>query len=73
MEFTSKYKVVYYDGLTGDFVMESTKWSDAFGNLKLKYPELADVPEKEGSAANGSMLLVKIFKSDLDSFSTVLE
>ncbi len=73
MEFTSKYTIVFYDGMTGDFVMETTKWSDAFGNLKLKYPELANVPDKEGGAANGSMLLVKIFKKDLDSFSTVVE
>ena len=73
LQFTSKYTIVYYDGLTGDFVMETTKWTDAFGNLKLKYPELADIPEKEGGAANGSMLLVKIFKKELESFSTELE
>jgi len=73
LEFTSKYKIVYYDGLTGGFVLEDTKWSDALGNLKLKYPELANTPDKTNGAANGSMLLVKIFKSDLDSFSTILE
>jgi len=73
LEFTRKYKVVYYDAFTGDFVTETTKWSDAFGRLKLKYPELAAVPDKEGGASNGSMLTVKIFKSDLDSFSTALE
>ncbi|MCR9173445.1 MAG: hypothetical protein NXI10_13170 [bacterium] len=73
MEFTSKYRIVFYDAFTGDFVMEITKWSDALGNLKLKYPELAAKPEKEGGAANGSMLLVKIFKAENASFSTITE
>ncbi|GAB5416091.1 MAG: hypothetical protein Crog4KO_13240 [Crocinitomicaceae bacterium] len=73
MEYTSKYTIVYYDAFTGEVVMETTKWSDAFGRLKLKYPELAATPDKEGGASNGSMLMVKIFKSDLDSFSTAFE
>lgn len=73
LEFSSKYTIVFYDGLSGDFVMETTKRSDAFGNLKLKYPELANVPDKEGGLSNGSMLLVKIFKKDLASFSEITE
>lgn len=68
MEYTSKYRIVYYDGLSGETVLEQTKWSDALGNLKLRYPELSDAPEK-GKNANGSMLLVKVWKYDSPSFS----
>ncbi len=73
MEFTSKYKIAFYDAFTGEFVMEITKWSDAFGNLKVKYPELANVPSKEGDSPNGSILMVKIFKSDNPTFGTITE
>lgn len=67
MEYTSRYRIVYYDGMTGDTVMEDTKWSDALGNLKLRYPKLAATPYKEGEGSNGSMLLVKIMKVEFTS------
>jgi hypothetical protein len=73
LELTSKYSIVFYDALTGDYVSEITKWSDAFGRLKLKYPELAAFPDKTEEVSNGSMLMVKIFKADLESFSTAIE
>jgi hypothetical protein len=72
MEFTSKYTIAFYDAMTGAFVSEINKWSDAFGRLKLRYPELADQPDK-GTGTNGSMLLVKIWKSDVSTFSSVVE
>lgn len=73
MEFTSKYTITFYDALNGSFVSEISKWSDAFGRLKLKYPELADAPQREGQGANGSMLLLKVRKHDMDTFSSAEE
>jgi len=71
MEYTSKYRIVFYDGFSGAFVSETTKWSDAIGQLKIKYPKLADTPDAGDSDANGSMLLVKIRKDGTESFSEV--
>lgn len=69
MEYSSKYQIVFYDGLTGEYVSELTKRSDIFGNLKIKYPELSSVPKKVEGKGNGSMLLVKVRKYDTASFS----
>lgn len=63
MKYNSKYIIALYDGLTGEFVMELTKRSDAFGNLKIKHPELAASPSGSDEAKNGSMLLVKVYKA----------
>ncbi len=71
MEYTSKYRIVFYDGFSGAYVSETTKWSDAIGQLKIKYPKLADTPDGGDSDANGSMLLVKIRKEGTESFSEV--
>ena len=73
MAYTNKYRIVFYDGLTGEFVQEITKWSDAFGRLKIKYPELAETPEGADGQANGSMLLVKIWKDDTSGFNEITE
>lgn len=73
MAYTNKYRIAFYDGLTGEFVQEITKWSDAFGRLKIKYPELADTPEAPVGGANGSMLLVKIWKFEEVKFNEITE
>jgi len=72
MEFTSKYTIAFYDAMSGEFVSETTKWSDAFGRLKIKYPELSALPEK-AEGKNGSMLLLKVYKHDMSDFSSATE
>ncbi len=68
MEYTSRYRIVFYDGLTGEQVAEDVKWSDAVGQLKIRYPKLAASPKRGIDETNGSMLLVKVYKYDRSSF-----
>lgn len=69
MEYASKYRIVFYDGFTGEYVSETTKWSDPIGQLKIKYPKLADTPDGGEDDPNGSMLIVKVRKDGTESFS----
>lgn len=69
MKYNNKYRIVYYDALTGAFVSEDIKRSNTFGQLKIKYPKLARTPKAGRGDLNGSMLLVKIYNANLGSFS----
>lgn len=71
MGYVKKYQLLFYDGLTGSFVAAQTKWTDALGRLKIEYPDLANSPYGQDDEANGSMLLVKIFREGEPGFDSV--
>lgn len=58
------YNINFYNAFTGQQVHADDKWTSPTGRLKIRYPELSDTP----ALNNGSVLLVKVFRSSQGSF-----
>lgn len=64
------YFIEYYNVQTGSMTGIQQKYANGYGQIKLDFPTLSATPEASNGNANGSMILMKVYRTNMSGLRT---